>query len=294
MPRWGKRSFRIKGKSPKKQKRRFMFIIFVIFLLLSLQTFLYIEKNLEPILMSIAKARVKQIATEAVNDTISKKIAQNNNYKDLLQFEKDGEGKIRAVVFNYSEYARIVAEATERVENTLKELSKLEERIKLGAAFNSEILADFGPEIPITIIPIGSVEVNPNPKYQNAGINGIIMTVMMDVTAEVQVVIPFVSEPTIITTSIPIVQTQIFGEVPQFYYDGKGTYYGNYPSSNNASNAPPIQIVPNVPFAPGSQITPPDALPSSGGVSGINEIPGLEPFYPLVPRNAVPSSGSIQ
>lgn len=288
MPRWGTR--KIKIKKSKAQKKKIFLISLIIFMLMSLQTFIFIEKNLKPILMSIAKARVKQIATNALNDAISKKIAQNNNFRDLIIFETDKDGNIKAAIFNYSEYARIVGEATAKVEFTLNELAKIEEEIPLGAVFNSEMLADLGPRIPVSLVPIGSVQVTPNTMYHNAGINAVIMTVTIDILAEVQVVIPFVTEPTVIKTSVPIAQTQIFGEVPQFYYDGKGTYYGQYPNSENFS----------IPIVPGIQITPnnnqsqttPESVPSSS--FNINTIPGLEEFYPIIPRTAIPSSGTLQ
>jgi len=276
MARWGNRKIKIK-------KRRLIFISFLLFLLLSYQTFLYIERQLEPILMSIAQARVKQIATNAVNDAISKKIAQNTNFKDLIQFETDSDGKIRAAIFNYSEFARIVGEATARVEDTLKDLEKMEEHIKLGAVFNSELLSDYGPEIPISMVPIGSVQVSPKTTYQNAGINVVVMTVVMDIRAEVQVVIPFVTEPAVIQSSVPIAQSQIFGEVPQFYYSSSGTYYGT--DSSTVPNAQPIQIVPVAPTVPssGEMETYPEAIPSSS--SDTEALPGFEQFYPVIPRN---------
>lgn len=284
MARWGKRKAKI------NLKRR-VFISILIFLLLFLQFFIYIDRKLEPILMSIAQARVKQIATNAVNDAISKKIAQNTNFKDLIEFETDNEGNIKAAMFNYAEYARIVGESTARVEETLNDLEKMEESIKLGAAFDSEILADYGPSIPIVMRPIGSVQVNPLTTYQSAGINVTIMTVVINIRAEVQVVIPFVTEPTIIETSVPIAQTQIFGEVPQFYYYG-GTYYNQDPY--NTPNAPPIQIVPGTPTVPGNseiEVTP-DAIPSNSANNN-NGLPGLEQFYPIIPRDSVPTSGTF-
>lgn len=281
MARWGNRKIKIK-------KRRLIFISFLLFLFMSYQSFLYIERQLEPILMSIAQARVKQIATHAVNDAISKKIAQNTNFKDLVQFETDSDGKIRAAVFNYSEFARIVGEATARVEDTLKDLEKLEEHIKLGAVFHSELLSDYGPSIPISMVPVGSVQVTPRTTYQNAGINVVVMTVMMDIRAEVQVVIPFVTEAAVIQSSIPIAQSQIFGEVPQFYYDGRGTYYGSDPYG--VPSVPPIQIVPAAPTVPGSSGIEvyPEAIPSSS--SNSNALPGFEQFYPVIPGDETMSS----
>jgi len=263
-----KRPNRRKRPINRFQKRRLIFFTIIIIAALLFQSFLYVENQLEPILMSIAKERVNQIATSAVNDAISKKIAQNTNFKDLIQFETDEQGKIRAALFNYSEFARIVGESTARVEDTINELDKIVEPIKLGAAINSELLADYGPTIPVTVVPIGHVEVNPKTTYQNAGINVVVMTVVIEIKATVQVVIPFVQEAAVISSEFPIAQTQIFGEVPQFFYDGGG-------------GSPPIQIVPDAVNIPGStQPQQPDATPSS--TIPIEPLPGFEPFFPVI------------
>ena len=238
-----------------------VFLTILVLFGLLVQTFFYIERQLEPILMQIAKARVKQIATKAVNDAISKKIAQNTNFKDLIEFEMDQQGKVQAALFNYGEFARIVGETTARVEDTLSHLDKIVEPIKLGAAFDSEIFADMGPTIPITIIPIGHVEVIPKTTYQNAGINVVVMTVVIQIKAEVEVVIPFSQEPYVIASEVPIAQTQIFGDVPQFYYDNSGNYTGS-DSGTSTLPVPPIQVVPQAPSVPNNTQPQPEAVPS--------------------------------
>ncbi|MGD9677508.1 MAG: sporulation protein YunB [Vulcanibacillus sp.] len=269
MPRWGKKKLNL-------SKRAKMLSYMLIFISIIIISFIYIESQLEPILINIAKTRVKQIATNVINDAISIEIAGKTNFKDLIQFELDENGNVRAAVFNYSEFASIVGETTKRIEETLNELEKLEESIQFGAVLNSDILGNMGPTIPISIIPVGSVKVSPRAEYQNAGINVVIMTVLIDIQAEVQVVIPFVTESTVIKSSIPIVQSQVFGEVPQFYYDGKGTYYGD--TSN--SGALPIQIFPET-IIPSSQIEM-ESKPASSNSSEEFPVLGLEEFYPAI------------
>ncbi len=270
MARWGQKKINI-----NKKNRMFSYI--VIFISIVFFTFAYVESQLEPILMNIAKARVKQITTNAVNDAISIKIARNTNFEDLIQFELDNNGNVRAAIFNYSEFARIVGEATTQIEDTLNDLEKLEESIKLGVVLNSDILANMGPSIPISVIPVGSVQVSPRAEYQNAGINVVIMTVMIDIRTEIQVVIPFVTELTVINYSIPIVQSQVFGDVPQFYYDGKGTYYGD----TNGSGTLPIQIYPET-IIPNSEQIEIESEPVSSSSINTQPVLGLEEFYPII------------
>ena len=287
MSRWGRKKVNLR-------KRRIIFFSFLIMMLLFLQGFIVFENRLQPILMSVAKARVKQIATNAVNDAISKKIAQNSNFRDLIEFETDQQGKIRAAVFNSAEFARIVGETTERVENTMNDLNKIIEPIKFGAALNSELLADVGPTIPITIVPVGHVQVSPVPELQNVGINVVVMTVLLEIHAEVQVVIPFIQEPEVIVSRIPIAQTQIFGEVPQFYYNGSQI-------SPYGSGMQPVPIMPGTPVIPSNDSTNYPSTPSSSIAPSIptnsssvaEPIPGFETFYPIIHDGGISNQGTV-
>lgn len=273
MSRWGKNKLHIR-------KGRLILISLIIFIVFVYLVFLYIESQIEPILIDMSVARTKQIATNSINDAISNEIAQNTNFEDLIQFESDNDGKVSAVTFNYSEFAEIVGKATSCIEETINDLEKYKETIKLGAILNSSILSNVGPNIPITIIPMGSVQVNPRAEYQNAGINVVIMTVMIDIRTELQVIIPFASEPTIIETSIPIVQAQIFGEVPQFYFEGQG-FSSN--SDTNFSYIPPLQIINSGSLTEETEnesVKKDNSIPTA--MEKVDKIPGFEEFYPVI------------
>jgi sporulation protein YunB len=227
-------------------KKRFFLISLLIFSLMSLQSFIYIEKNLAPALMEIAKIRVKQIATQAINDAISKKIAQNANFKELIEVMTDSDGNITMMMFNTMEYARIVGETTWRVQDTLHDLEQEAQPIPLGVALNSNILAQIGPDIPIELVPMGAAHVNLFPKTEEAGINTVIITVYIQIAAEVRIVIPFATDTEIVTTQIPISYATVMGKVPQFFYDGNGNSIGNPNGSTPNLNIGP-SISPNPP-----------------------------------------------
>ncbi|MCF6092393.1 sporulation protein YunB [Microaerobacter geothermalis] len=240
MARFGKRK-----KGPLSGKN-VLFISLVIIVVISTQGFLYVEKNLQPTLMAIAKTKVKQYATKAINDAISKKIAMGTDFKELIEFRYDGNGKIVAAIYNYKEIARLQGETTARVQGVLDDLGKEIQPIPLGQALNSNILAQLGPEVPITLVPIGYAQVNVNIKTENAGINMVLWTVYVIIEAEVSVVIPFISEPATVSTQVPISYALVVGEVPQVYYDGNGNVTGTTGTSGTTGTqniAPPPSIV---------------------------------------------------
>lgn len=209
-------------------------------LLFSLQTFIYIEKNLKPPLKHLAQVRLKQIATQAINNAITERLARTTDYDKLIEWQRDNEGNVTSFVLNYAEHMRITAETVETVQSRLLELEKMPEYIPLGQAMGSAILASYGPNIPIRLVPLGSVHVTLNTRYENAGINMILVEVYIRAVAEVSIVIPFGSEPSVVETEIPISYVLVVGGTPMYYMDNKGNPVGNSPALPPSIAIPPL------------------------------------------------------
>lgn len=222
---------------------RYMFLIsLALFLGLSIQSFYYIEKNLEPAIREIARARVEQMATKTLHDAVSEKIIKETNFKELVQIEKDKNGKIQIASLNYDRYAHIVADVTENVGHTLEKMEETPEKIPLGQALRSNLLAQYGPDIPITLVPYGSSHVELKPEVKEAGINMVLVTVYVVVHTKIKIVIPFTTEPASIKMEIPVSNALIVGDVPQFYYDGNGRAVGSEVPGVTPPAIPPVQM----------------------------------------------------
>lgn len=229
---------RWRSQPPKpRSKRKIFFVVLVIFTLLSLQSFIFIEKNLRPPIMALAKIRIKQIATQAINKAISEQIASGSNFERLIDWKTDKEGKVAGFMMNYAENMRITARTKDVVEGTLTNMKDLAEHIPLGQAMGSAIIASFGPQIPVRLEPQGAVKVELNTKQQDAGINMILVEVYIRIVAEVAIIIPFDTEPEMVETEIPISYLLVVGNVPTYYYDNKGN-----PVGDHSSTAPNISL----------------------------------------------------
>src|SRR5690606_4157970 len=90
------------------------------------------------------------------------------------------------------------------VQGTLDELTRIPEHIPLGQAFDSAIVASFGPDVPIRFVPEGAAIVELRTREHNAGINMLLVEVYMRITVEVTIIIPFDTEPEIVQTEVPI------------------------------------------------------------------------------------------
>jgi len=233
-------------RSATKRRTFILFLMIAVSIYAGLYSFYFVETKLRPNLTKIAETRTKKIVTEAINDAVSKRIAEETDYNKLLDVKLDSQGRVSYAQLNFSEVTRIAAQTTIRVQNTLKAIEKEIIRIPLGMVFDSAILSQYGPTIPITIVPQGSAYTNIDWSFEEAGINQTLHVVYVEVNAYALVIIPFDTKPVQITTKIPIAYALYIGNVPQFYYNGQGVPAGNENSGNSMVNPPnifpPIQI----------------------------------------------------
>lgn len=218
---------RFQSRPPRKgRRRRMVLILLFIMLAFALQSFIYIEKNLKPPLMNLAKVRIKQIATQSINSAITDRLSQGANYDKLIEWQRDNNGNVTSFVLNYAEHMRITADTVSTVQNQLLQLKRMPERIPLGQALGSALLASYGPEVPVKLVPMGSAQVTLNTRYENAGINMILVEVYIRIIAEVSVIIPFDTSPEVVQTEIPVTYVLVVGGTPMYYMDNKGNPVG--------------------------------------------------------------------
>ncbi|WP_425414113.1 sporulation protein YunB [Paenibacillus assamensis] len=257
-----------KSAPPKpKRRRRAWFIALIIFLLLSVQLFLYVDKHVRGPVMHLAKIRIKQMATQAINKAISDQVAQGRKLDKLIEWKTDNRGKVTSFILNYNEHMRITSETANIVQNALRSTEEFHDHIPLGQALGSALIASFGPRIPVKMEPQGAVKVELDTRPMEVGINMVLVEVYIKVVEEVAIVIPFDMEPEVVETEIPISYMLVVGDVPMYYYDGKGKAVGT-----NSDQAPALSLPAQPPTAPeqsrGITVSPGVTLPSSGSTQG--------------------------
>lgn len=230
-------------------RRRFILLIMAVLILVFLQMFYIVERNIQPALMGIAKVRIHQLATEAIKEAIASEIANEVDMHNLIRFQYDNNGVIQNVVFNYLELARIQSDAASSVQAILHDLENERIKIPLGLATNSKILANLGPSIPITLRPVGSAMVDLQFETQTAGINNVMIIVFAVIKAQVDIVIPFQVESETVETAVALSNTIVVGQVPEFFFQGQPPWGTGGPQSEGQGRTDrPVRIVPPVEF----------------------------------------------
>ncbi|GAA0136524.1 hypothetical protein YSY43_33650 [Paenibacillus sp. YSY-4.3] len=239
-----RRGWHSRRRRGKLSKGHIWFIIFVFFVTAFVLFGQYVERNMVGPIKHLAQIRVKQIATESINEAITAQVANREQIDSLIDWKTDSSGKITGFMLNYSAHMQITSDTIQTVRSTIDEVSRLSEHIPLGQALGSPILASFGPNIPIRIEPKGDVKVDLNTRRQEAGINMILVEVFLRVRTELAVVVPFDMGAQAVETEIPVSYMLVVGDVPMYYYDSKGN-----PVGENGVSAPNIAL-PSIPEQP--------------------------------------------
>ena len=112
---------------------------------------------------------------------------------------------------------QIASDVALEIQNELKQVKTTTSYIPIGTALNSPILARYGPQLKVSIEPIGTVYVDFKTSFESAGINQTRHTIYLEAKTQVKVVIPLTTSTKEVKVKIPICETIIVGEVPESY-----------------------------------------------------------------------------
>ncbi len=193
-------------------------IIFLVFGL-ALSIFIIIDQRLKPTLLQIAEAKANQIATQAANRAVNEKIAQSIRFEDLVHIIQDNSGRPVFVQHNTGEINRLLSEVALEVQNALILTDKFPVKIPIGQIFGSQLLATWGPQLSINLVPVGTIETSVLDKVESVGINVNRYRLYASLTTRVKIVVPLISAHMSVTTQVVLTDFLVVGDVPQVYMD---------------------------------------------------------------------------
>ena len=183
-------------------------------------TFLVISLKIRPTMLQLAVSTVTDTVRMLVAGAIRSVLAERGEeYSDLVTLEKDDRGAVAALVTNMSRLNALQADITVEVLELLRGRGAAVIYIPLGNLTNIAILSGTGPEIPVRILSVTSVQTDFQNEFSSAGINQTRHRIVMSVNVCLTILIPGASADLTIPTLVPVAETVIVGEVPDTYAD---------------------------------------------------------------------------
>ncbi|QUH20464.1 sporulation protein YunB [Alkaliphilus sp. B6464] len=205
-------------KLGKKKYLKFKIITILILIVIILtMCFLYIDREITPTVQAIGELKAQEITTRAINESVSLVLKQDIQYQDLISVKEDDEGNITMMQANTFLMNKVASDVALTIQDHLKQIKTTSDRIPLGNALGSQLLAQYGPKMKLTVTPLGMVDVNFGTEFEQSGINQTRHRIYLIINTSVRVIVPFSSNTIHVTTYFPVAETVIVGKVPMNY-----------------------------------------------------------------------------
>ena len=166
-------------------------------------------------------AQTSNYSNTAFTDLVNKcviDIAKRDEFNSFFNIVSDDNLSI--VEADTSRINLMVSELLVNVQNTLNNDYPAKLYIPLGSLTDYYLLSSAGPLIPIKIIPISVVNSEIKDVFESVGINHTRHKVYLKIWVEMHYSGYLLNERETIETTVPIAETIISGDVPQYYGTG--------------------------------------------------------------------------
>lgn len=196
--------------------------------LILISSFVYIDRKITPSVQAIGELKAQEITTRAINESISNVLKEDIRYQDLIFVKEDEEGNVTLMQANTFLMNKVASDVALTIQGYLKQIQTTSDRIPLGNAFGSQLFAQYGPKMKLTVTPLGMVNVNFGTEFEESGINQTRHRIYLIINTSVRVMVPFSSNTIKVTTYFPIAETIIVGKVPMNYVNVPGDEMSNF------------------------------------------------------------------
>ena len=201
----------------KKKRRGVRWVVLVLLLLAA--AFLLIEQNLSQTLLDMAYATAHSIALETVNRAAQQVVGEGISYDDLMEVHMDSDGRVSMLRANTMRMNQIATQTAILAQEELNSIENQMVNVPLGAALGIRFLGGFGPRIAMQIVPIGAVSTQFETEFETAGINQTRHKSFLTLETSVSLIVPADSRKVQVTSTVPIAESIIVGQVPDSFVD---------------------------------------------------------------------------
>lgn len=228
----------------KKSKNNILLKLIVIIIISVFCAYVLIRhysKNVSPFFIAYAEDEIIRITNLVVNYSINDDTFGELVDDKIFEIVRNDSGEIQLISYNTKNVNVLLNSIAIMIQKNLKAIedgnikfldlegsyfSEFEDdllkdgivcEIPFGAFFNNNLLSNMGPKIPVRFNMLGSVNTDLKTNVKEYGINNALLQVSIEVSVNMRVNLPFVSDKITVTSSLPISVKMIQGTIPDFY-----------------------------------------------------------------------------
>ena len=210
------------GRKIKEGRRTLWKISMVLIIVAAITTmtmFLSVKFAVEPNLEGISKMRAETLISKTVSETLAEQFANQRNEanEDLFTIKKDKEGAMEMVQANSVEINILMSDLSVGLHEAFHKVERETFNVPVGALLGSEFLSQMGPQIDVTVMPMGVSHMDFRTEFESKGINQTKYKIYIELECRVKVLAPFSSKIFGVNNTVLIAEAVILGDVPNSY-----------------------------------------------------------------------------
>lgn len=191
----------------------------ILLVLLLTAAVIAMEQNLSQTMLDMAFARAYSMAVETINRAVKQAMGQGVTYEELIDAQMDAQGRVSMLRANTMRMNELASQTALLAERELGSAENQVVEIPLGAALGVSFLSGFGPRLEVQVLPVGAVHTSFDTEFETAGINQTRHKIFLNLRATVSLIVPTGSQLVEVTSTVPIAESIIVGEVPESFVD---------------------------------------------------------------------------
>ncbi len=176
-------------------------------------------RNAEPYLAEKGISKIQASLTVFANETVLEVIESDNTYNDIIISEKNEKGEIISVRTDILKANRLKSEIMIKLQGKLDMFENVTVFLPFGTVFGKSVFSGYGFNVPIKILGINNLSVDLVNDFTSAGINQTRHLVQLNIKINASVLALLDRQSVDIVTQIPVSDTIIVGDTPEFYAD---------------------------------------------------------------------------
>jgi len=212
-----------KSQKVKKRKKVVKIASFVLILLLILSILIVLNtywKSTLPTLLDITQAKISAQTVLVINQAVTTSFQNTDVFGDLISIQRDNDGNIILLTANSLQANKLARQTAIVSQQRLDQLAKEQIEVPFGTISGIPLFSEMGPEITITVTPIGAVNCTFTSTFESVGINQTLHRMFIQVECKMDLIIPQMHHTMECVVPILVSESIIIGKVPQTYLNG--------------------------------------------------------------------------
>ena len=178
--------------------------------------------TLRPRIISISQSFAENEVSSIIDSEIQQLMLEEFlSYDKLTIISRDGQGRVTSVSTNSVVVNNFANDLDIKIGDRIEAFDIVENKVYLSALLGMDLLVGMGPKVPIRFEPVSVTHADVWHSFEEAGINQTLHTIMMSVSIDIEILLPFAYSTMSVVSEMPIAQTLIVGNVPDAYFNKK-------------------------------------------------------------------------